>query len=107
MEIYPIPGEEPAWICGHWNGSPLAIGTGLRLEVGADEVMHCHPYREYFVVLEGEAELRVEGENVPIQAGMVVMIEPGERHRVTSIGPAGARWIVIKERSEPGTKFTD
>lgn len=39
-------GDGPAWICGHWNGSPLAIGTGLRSEVGPNELRHSHPYRE-------------------------------------------------------------
>ena len=107
MQIYPIISEEPAWICGYWNGSPLEIGTGLRVEVGAGEVMHHHPYREYYIVLGGEAELCVEAEQVPIRAGMVVMIEPGERHMVTAIGEGGARWIVIKERSERNTKLTD
>jgi mannose-6-phosphate isomerase-like protein (cupin superfamily) len=98
-------GDGPAWICGHWNGSPLEIGMGLRSEVGPGEVRHHHPYREYFVVLEGAAELEVEGLSVPLCAGMVVMIEPGERHQVTSVGESGARWVVIKERSEPGTKY--
>jgi quercetin dioxygenase-like cupin family protein len=97
-------GDGPAWICGHWNGSPLEIGMGLRLEVGPGEVRHHHPYREYYVGLEGEAELEVEGAAAPLRAGTVVMVEPGERHRVTSVGEMGARWVVIKERSEPGTK---
>jgi quercetin dioxygenase-like cupin family protein len=98
-------GDGPAWICGHWNGSPLEIGMGLRSEVGAGEVRHHHPYREYFVVLEGAAELEVEGTPVQLRPGQVVLIEPGERHRVTSVGETGARWVVIKERSEPDTKY--
>ena len=98
-------GEGPAWICGHWNGSPLAIGTGLRSEVGPNEVRHSHPYREYYVVLEGAAELDVEGQVVQLHAGMVVMVEPGERHMVVAVGEAGARWVVIQERSEPNTKY--
>ena len=108
MRIY-NKGEEsgngPAWICGHWNGSPLAIGTGLRAEVGSGEVRHHHPYREYYVVLEGAAELEVEGTLVQLRAGMVIMVEPGERHMVVAVGEAGARWVVIQERSEPDTKY--
>jgi len=73
-------GDDPAWICGHWNGSPLEIGMG-------------------------SAELEVEGKQVPLHAGTVVMIEPGERLHVTSVGTEGARWVVIKERSEPNTKY--
>ena len=94
----------PSWICGHWNGSPLAIGTGLRTEVGRSEVRHSHPYREYYVVLEGTAELEVEEVLVQLHAGMVVMVEPGERHMVVTVGEAGARWVVIQERSEPDTQ---
>ena len=78
---------------------------GLRSEVGVGEVYHHHPYREYFVVLEGTGELEVEETKVPLRAGMVVMIEPGERHMVISLGDAGAQWVVIKERSEPNTKY--
>jgi mannose-6-phosphate isomerase-like protein (cupin superfamily) len=108
MQIYHKSEESgvgPAWVCGHWNGSPLQIGLGLRLEVGAGEVRHHHPYREYYVVLEGEAELEVEERPVPLRAGMVVMVEPGERHRVATVGELGAYWVIIKERSEPDTKY--
>ena len=107
MRIYEKQDEpdSPAWVCGHWNGSPLAIGMGLRTEVGTAEVRHHHPYREYYVVLEGTAELEVEGRVVGLRANMVVMVEPGEQHRIVSVGAGGARWVVIKERSEPHTKY--
>ena len=97
--------DEPTWVCGHWNGSPIEIGMGFRSEVGIGEVRHYHPYREYYVVIEGAAELEVEGTIVALSTGMVVMVEPGEHHRVASIGETGARWVVIKERSEQNTKF--
>jgi mannose-6-phosphate isomerase-like protein (cupin superfamily) len=109
MKIYHKSAESgvgPAWVCGHWNGSPIQIGMGFRSEVGPGEVRHHHPYREYYVVLEGAADLEVEGKLVPLRAGMVVMVEPGERHMVVTVDKAGAHWIVIKERSEPNTKYT-
>lgn len=79
---------------------------GLRTEVG-QEVRHYHPYREYYIVLEGSAELEVEGTTVSLHAGMVVMVEPGEWHQVVAVAAGGARWIVIKERSEPESKYVD
>lgn len=108
MKVYrksEASGSGPAWVCGHWNGSPLAIGMGFRSEVGPHEALHSHPYREYYVVLEGAAELEVEGEFVPLRPGTVVMVEPGERHMVVSVGPSGGHWVVVKERSEPNTRF--
>ncbi len=105
MRIYPQSGSP--WRCGHWNGSPLEIAvTGIMRRVPPGEAYHYHNFHEYYVVLHGRATLCVEGEDVPIAAGMVVMVQPGERHRVTWIDPdEGARWIVIKEHSAPDSKL--
>jgi len=99
---------ENPWRCGHWNGSPIeiALTTGVMTRIPAGEAYHYHDFHEYYVVLYGRATLCVEGEDVPLEAGIVVMVQPGERHRVVWIDPdAGARWIVIKERSAPGSKI--
>lgn len=94
------------WVCGRWNGSPLEIGfSDLLTAVPDGEVAHHHPYAEYYVVIEGFGQLDIDGVAVPLEADSVVMVEPGERHRVASVDPGGVRWIVIKERSEPNTKF--
>ena len=93
-------------ICGHWNGSPVEIGVTRTLTAPPlSEVEHGHEYHEYYIVLEGEAELRVEGHSVPLRAGTVVMVEPGERHFVASVSPSGVRWVLIKERSLPDSKL--
>ena len=91
--------------CGHWNGSPVEIGlTELLLEVPSSERLHYHDYHEYYVILEGEGSLEVEGSVIPLLAGETAMVEPGERHQVVSVGPAGIRWVIVKERSEPDSK---
>ena len=92
--------------CGHWNGSPVEIGvTSVLTAVPRSEVLHAHDYHEYYVVLEGRAALLVEGETTPLEAGTVVMVEPGEKHRVSWVDPnAGVRWMIIKQRSEPDSK---
>jgi mannose-6-phosphate isomerase-like protein (cupin superfamily) len=74
--------------CGHWNGSPVEIGflpTPLR-QVPDSEVLHYHDYYEYYVMLEGSAELEVEGQSVPLRAD-IVMVEPGERHCIRFVDP--------------------
>ncbi len=77
-----------------------------KYETPPGEVYHYHDFHEYYVVLQGSAILRVEGRDVLLAAGVVVMVQPGERHRVTWIDPdVGAQWIVIKERSVPGSKM--
>jgi mannose-6-phosphate isomerase-like protein (cupin superfamily) len=99
---------ENPWRCGHWNGPPIEIGltTSVLTRIAASEAYHYHGFHEYYVVLYGRATLCVEGKDVPLEAGLVVMVQPGERHRVVWIDPnVGARWIVIKERSVPDGKI--
>ena len=93
--------------CGHWNGSPVEIGMSAAplYEIPAGEVRHYHDYHEYYVMLEGRATLEVEGIIVPLIAGAIVMVEPGERHQIVAVDPReGARWAIIKERSLPESK---
>ena len=92
--------------CGHWNGSPVEIGvTSLLTQIPTTEVYHYHDYHEYYVVLEGRAALVVEAETVPLEAGTVVMVQPGERHRVSWVDPhVGVRWVIIKQCSAPNSK---
>ena len=95
------------YFCGHWNGSPVEIGLMPEplKNVPPSEDMHYHDYYEYYVVLEGKAELVVEGETVPLTGGTVVMVEPGERHRVVFVDPdIGARWVIVKQQSAPDSK---
>lgn len=97
MRVYDKEGSH--LFCGHWNGSPVEIGEGFLRAVPESEVRHKHLYHEYYVVLE------VEGQQVPLRAGSVVMVGPGEWHEVVSVSEQGARWVIIKERSEPGSKI--
>ena len=92
-------------MCGHWNGSPIEIGlTELLLQVPETERLHYHDYHEYYVVLEGGGDLEVEGDVVRLTAGSTTMVEPGEKHRIVSVGPNGIRWVIIKEGSLPDSK---
>jgi len=106
VRIYNPDDGERQWVCGHWNGSPIEIGvTPVLHDVPDTEVVHHHPYAEYYIVTHGSGALEVNGERVPLVAGSVVMVESGERHRVVDVGPEGVRWIVVKERSVPGSKL--
>lgn len=106
MRIYERSGTH--LFCGHWNGSPVEIGvTPLLTEVPDSEASHHHDDHEFYVVLEGDAKLEVEGRLAEIRAGSVVMIEPGERHRVSSVGNQGVRWVIFKQRSLPNSKHLD
>jgi len=70
------------------------------------ETHHYHDYHEYYVILRGRGLLNVEGREAPLEAETVVMVRPGERHRVTWVDPdEGIQWVIIKERSAPDSKL--
>ncbi len=92
------------WRCGHWNGSPIEILVmpDIMTRIPPGEAYHYHPFHEYYIVLQGRATLFVEETSVPLEAGMIVMVQPGERHRVTWVDPQiGVRWVLVKERGDP------
>ncbi|MBW3588699.1 MAG: cupin domain-containing protein [Actinobacteria bacterium] len=99
--------EHSHLFCGHWNGSPVEIGEDTVTSIPSGEVNHSHPYHEYYIVLEGEGVLQIEGSLVPMRTGTVIMVEPGEAHHVVSVAPGGCRWVMIKERSEPNSKILE
>ena len=86
--------EGGLYFCGHWNGSPLEIGDSTLLrEVPESEALHSH---EFFSI-EGEAELEVERGTVLLKAGSVVLVHPGESHRISCVHPTlGARWSLSR-----------
>ncbi len=76
------------------------------MSIPQSEAYHYHEFHEYYVVLRGRATLCVEGSDVPLEAGMVVMMQPGEKHRLIWVDPDyGVQWIVVKERSAPDGKI--
>jgi hypothetical protein len=107
MEIFTRIPTAPFFACGYMNESPLEIiWTRHQMELPPGNDYHYHPYHEYYIILAGRGALLVDGREVPMEANTVLIIAPGERHRVLWVDPAqGIQWIVIKERSAPNTKF--
>ncbi len=93
--------------CGYWNGSPLEVGLIPTIfKVPEREVLHSHPYREYYVIIAGKGLLIINGKEVELAPNNVVMVEPYEKHEVTWVDPhEGIRWVIIKEKSDPNGKI--
>ena len=77
-------------------GSPCPCGTSRRgfalpentvatvhlLDVSQDARVHYHRHMtEFYVVLEGEGHIELDGALVPVKPMTAVMIKPGCRHR--------------------------
>jgi mannose-6-phosphate isomerase-like protein (cupin superfamily) len=74
--------------------------TLLAWPAGAGPPEHVNETRDVvLVVLEGTAELELDGERRPLRAGDVVVLEKGRRRRVVA-GPAGVRYLTVHRRRE-------
>ena len=73
------------WYVGPWN-SNLEVSIGYANE-GVDQP-HVHSrMTEVYLMARGTAEMRVETKSVSIQAGQMIVIEPGEAHTFVSGSP--------------------
>lgn len=93
--------------CGHWNGSTVEIGLTENLKtIPENNQLHCHNYREYYLILEGAGAIEVENEIVSLTKDTLMMVEPNEKHKWHSIDPnVGVRWVIIKEKLLPDSKI--
>jgi quercetin dioxygenase-like cupin family protein len=73
------------WYLGAWN-SELALAIGYAWEGINDPHLH-RRITEIYLVGAGTAELRVEQETFQLEAGDVVVIEPGEAHTFLASSP--------------------
>ena len=68
-------------------GATSGFGGVLTLRPGERVIEHYHPYSEEFLhVIEGEAELLVDGEVFALGPGDSAFVPIGARHRMSNTG---------------------
>lgn len=84
--------------------SPLAIARAVTKDVLESEKLHSHEKAcEYYIFLKGKAKLEVEGKIVTAVADDVILIEPGEKHKIKKVAKE-IDYITI--RTSPESKKT-
>ena len=53
-------------------------GKGVRL--------HSHPYKEIFIILEGTALFTIEGKEIEVGSGNIVIVPPDKAHKFINSG---------------------
>ena len=98
-EIQPYTGDDGAIIreLASPENSPLTRHSlaEIRHPPGTSSVEHYHTEaEEVYYVLEGHGEIRIDGATYPIQPKDVIVIAPGERHKVWPVGDADLVMVV-------------
>lgn len=66
---------------GARHGGGVAVSSFItRYQRGQGPDQHLHPYAEVFIVEQGVAEFRVDGQSTEVPAGNVVVVPPETPH---------------------------
>jgi quercetin dioxygenase-like cupin family protein len=73
------------WYFGPWNSdAPISVGYANE---GINEP-HLHTrITEIYMVARGTSTMRVEGETITLEAGDIIVVEPGEAHTFVCSSP--------------------
>lgn len=78
-----------------------------RMPPGTAEVRHRHRVaRQFFLVLEGELTLEIEGAMVEVRAGSGCEVSPGEAHQVFNRSGSATRFLVVSQPPAQGDRET-
>ena len=93
MRVYQIVPKQPkGWFEGPWN-SDLNISVGYANE-GVNEPHLHRTITEIYLVAAGSAVMRVAGQEITLQRGQMVVIEPGEVHTFVSSTPDYLHYVI-------------
>ena len=80
------------WYIGPWNAD-TQVSVGYANE-GINEA-HAHTrITEIYMVARGTSVMRVEQQNITLQAGDMIIVEPGEAHTFLSSSPDYFHFVV-------------
>jgi mannose-6-phosphate isomerase-like protein (cupin superfamily) len=80
------------WFVGPWNSSiPIAVGYA---NAGVDEPHYHAQMFEVYLVAQGRSTALVDDERVMLEAGSVLIVEPGEVHTFVESTPDYYHFVV-------------
>jgi mannose-6-phosphate isomerase-like protein (cupin superfamily) len=94
--------------CDGWRllkGDDLSV-IQERVPAGKAEVMHYHNHaRQFFYILEGQAQMAFENEVIPLQKGEGIDIPPLTKHRFENISNQDVIFLVISSPKSQGDRI--
>lgn len=78
----------------------------VSIKAGAHVGLHYHKTSyEVYVALQGQCDLLVNGEEILLQPGTMLLIEPGDRHELFNNGTEEFQLLVFKTNSSSDDIF--
>lgn len=94
-------------ICDGWHllqGDDMSV-IQERVPAGAAEVMHFHnTARQFFYILEGQAQIVFEDKTIRLKKGQGIEIEPHVKHQFKNHSEEDVHFLVISVPSTRGDR---
>ena len=106
---FPRPGVQTR--C--FQGSQYSTITWNLLYPGHEVLLHSHDFEQVVYIMNGEGEVIVDGEHVPMEKNNIMVIKPGAEHAVVALGKEPLEYINVfgakrddREQTLPMPGFT-
>jgi quercetin dioxygenase-like cupin family protein len=83
------------WLIAKEDGAPHFAMRLFEVTPGGHTPLHTHETEHEVFILEGEGTVWKEGKEVPMAAGTVVFVPPGEKHRFMNKGDGVLKFICM------------
>jgi quercetin dioxygenase-like cupin family protein/uncharacterized protein YqgV (UPF0045/DUF77 family) len=88
-----VPGVTIRWLWATKDGAPTFALRLFEVQPSASSPYHTHPYEHEIYVLSGQARLRGETQEYPLEPGDTALVLPGEQHQVVNAGLDTLRFL--------------
>jgi quercetin dioxygenase-like cupin family protein len=101
-EVQPQPVTESGasnttirWLLSRPEGAPNFAMRLFELDPGGSTPLHEHAWEHEVFILEGRAEVVQDTGPTPIAPGDAILLMPGERHQIRSVGDTPVRLLCM------------
>jgi len=101
-----VPDVTVRWLWSNPDGAPTFALRLFEVQPGAVTPYHTHPYEHEVYILSGQARLRGETQEYPLEPDDTALVLPNEQHQFTNVGSGVLRFLcAVPLPREPG-RFT-
>jgi tRNA-Thr(GGU) m(6)t(6)A37 methyltransferase TsaA len=101
-----VPGVTVRWLWADSDGAPNFALRLFEVQPGAATPYHAHPHEHEVYVLDGEARLRGETEENPLEPGDAALVLPNELHQFLNVGLDVLRFLCVVPLPRHSTAVT-
>lgn len=95
MEMEGAKNVKVRWLISDKDNAKIFAMRLFEIGEGGFTPYHAHDWEHEVFVLEGEGEVKIEGENYPVKKDSVVFVDPGSIHGFRNTGEKMLKFLCL------------